>query len=75
MIYMGIFRYRGEEIQFYLSIFLVILGCVYLTFDLLIIIMPGIINPDDYILAALMLYMDIAQIFWNLLILMSKKDK
>ena len=71
MMWMGIFRYKGEEMQFYLSLALVILGCVYLTFDLLIIIMPGVVNKDDYILAALMLYMDIAQIFWNLLILMS----
>ena len=53
---------------------MVVVGCIYLCFDLLIVIMPGGISHEDYILAALLLYMDIAQLFWNLLILFSKKE-
>ena len=74
MIYMSIYKYSGQEIQFYFSLVMVVVGCIYLCFDLLIIIMPKGISHEDYILAALLLYMDIAQLFWNLLILFSKKD-
>ena len=60
LIYMGLMRYKNEEIFIALSVLIVVLSCLYICFDLFIIVMPGIINKDDYILAALMLYIDIA---------------
>jgi len=73
-VFMGVFRLGGNSFSFVFSIAMVICACVYLVFDLLCVIIPNVMDKEAYILASLMLYMDMAQLFWHLLILFSKKD-
>lgn len=46
---------------------------IFIIFDLLYIILPGVADMDDYILAALNLYLDIARLFYYLLMLLGDK--
>ena len=74
MFMMHVFVAKGNEWQIVFAVMLIICGSIYLVWDLCYIIVPGIADKDDYALAAVLLYLDIAQIFWNLLILFGEKD-
>ena len=50
----------------YLSLMITVTG-LYILIDLLYIITPGAMNLDDYILGALMLYLDLIQMFLYIL--------
>ena len=60
MISFGGFTYKDEKLKILCSVIFLILACIYLCFDLICVITPNVMDKDDYILAALMLYMDIA---------------
>ena len=75
LIFMHFFVYKDREWMIWFSIAMIVLACFYLVWDLLYVIVPGIANKDDYIFAALQLYLDLAQIFYHLLILFGEKDK
>lgn len=54
---------------------MLVVSGAYVIFALLFIIVPGITDKDDYILGALNLYLEIARLFyWLLVILGEKKD-
>ena len=57
---MHLFQYKDRQWTIWLSVAMIILSCIYLAWDLLYVIVPEIANKDDYIFAALRLYMDIA---------------
>ena len=52
----------------------VVLTGVYILVDLLMIMTPDAISHDDYILGAVMLYIDLVRMFLYMLILMAKRD-
>ena len=47
---------------------------IYIMFTMLMIIIPEITSKEDYILAALRLYVEIARLFYYVLIILGKKD-
>lgn len=53
------------------------LGCliagIYIVFALLMLIIPGMTDYDDYILGALRLYVEIVRLFYYMLILLGDK--
>ena len=55
------------------------IGCliagIYIVFALIVLIIPGVTDPDDYILGALRLYVEIARLFYYTLIILGKKKK
>ena len=57
---MGGFHRKDQGFGILFSVCMIVIGCFYLCFDLLLIIMPGFVDPEDYILAAMMLYLDVA---------------
>eukprot|EP00806_Schmidingerella_arcuata_P000856 Macronucleus_1772.p1 GENE.Macronucleus_1772~~Macronucleus_1772.p1 ORF type:complete len:266 (+),score=27.70 Macronucleus_1772:1-798(+) len=46
---------------------------IYIVFALIIIIIPGVTDKDDYILGALRLYMEIARLFYYVLIILGDR--
>ena len=70
----GLFTSEGLDMMMVLlSIAAIPIVSVYIVIDLCRIIIPGGINKEDYILASLMLYMDIANLFYHILIILGKK--
>ena len=59
-IFMGMFRFKDQWFGIFFSVCIIICGCIYLCFDLLLVIIPDIMDKDEYILAALRLYLDVA---------------
>merc|ERR1712151_232566 len=74
-VFVGIFKIGGREFQIWFSVIMIICACVYLVFDLCCVIIPNVMDKDEYVLASLMIYTDIAQIFWHLLILFGEKKE
>ena len=60
MIFIGPFVMKDNEWTFWMSIIMIGLASVYLFWDLCYVIIPDIANKDDYVFAALRLYLDIA---------------
>lgn len=55
------------------SIIVVIISGIFIIFDLLLIIVPSAIDKEDYIMAALTLYLDIARLFYHLMQIFGEK--
>jgi FtsH-binding integral membrane protein len=51
----------------------VLIAGIYILIDLLMILEPGIMKTDDYIMGALMLYLDLVRLFLYILELMGKR--
>ena len=51
----------------------IVITGAYIIFALLVIIIPDVVDKDDYIIAALRLYIEIARLFFYLLILLGNK--
>ena len=65
LVFIAIFsgHFSGAKDQWFgllFSVSMIIVGCFYLCFDLLLIIIPNLMDKDEYILAAMMLYLDVA---------------
>jgi len=56
-----------------LSMLMVAISGAFIIFDLMLIIIPGAIDKEDYILAALNLYLDIARLFYYILRIFGEK--
>lgn len=52
----------------------VICSGIFILVDLLLIMKPGLMEYDDYILGALNLYLDIVRMFVYLLMLLGKRE-
>ena len=57
------------------SVFGVVFYGAYVLIDLMYIIVPGALSFDDYILGALMLYIDLVRMLMHLLILLADAKK
>ena len=68
-------NYHDKTMVFAVSLIFCAISGVFIVFDLLLIILPGAIDKEDYILAALNLYLDIARLFLNLLRLLGEEKK
>ena len=66
-------RMNDPGLVFAISLIMVVVVGIYIIFDLLQIIIPGIVDKDDYIFAALQLYIDIAYLFYYLLLLLGDR--
>ena len=55
-----------------LSALCVIISGVYIIIDLKMILERGETDPEDYIMAALILYLDLVRLFYHLLIIFGK---
>lgn len=69
---MGLFGLRDHYISIIFSVVMIICACLYLVWDLCCVIIPNVMDKDEFVLASLMLYMDISQIFYHLLLLLSE---
>ena len=58
---------------FCLGVLMLAISGIFIIFDLLLIIIPGAVDKEDYIMAALNLYLDIARLFYYILILFGEK--
>ena len=56
-----------------ISCAMLVISGAYVIFALLFIIVPGVTDKDDYILGALNLYLEIARLFYWLLIILGEK--
>ena len=56
-----------------LSVVLCALSGAFIIFDLVVILIPGAADKEDYILHALSLYLDIVRLFIQLLIILGEK--
>ena len=62
--------FHDKALVFAASLALCAMSGIFIIFDLHYVIIPGVADHNDYILAALNLYLDIARLFWYLLILL-----
>lgn len=72
MVFFG--GFKDYTTQLVMSLLVCAITGVYIIFDLLVIILPGVADKDDYILYALNLYIDLARLFMHLMIILGKKD-
>ena len=66
-------RFQDKMLVFALGVIMLAVSGIFILFDLLMIIVPGAVDKEDYILAALNLYLDIARLFLRILALFGKK--
>ena len=72
MVFFGGFKDYTQQLV--LSLLVCAITGIYIIFDLVVIILPGVADKDDYILYALNLYVDIARLFMHLMIILGKRD-
>ena len=60
MMMMHVFVAKDNWWQIIMAVTLIIFGTIYLVADLCFVIIPGMLDKDDYALAALILYLDLA---------------
>ena len=65
-------NFKDKAMVFAISLIMCAVSGIFIIFDLLYIIIPGVADTDDYILAALNLYLDIARLFYYLLQLLGE---
>ena len=72
---MAIFTWSFADRWMVVAISLGICVCtgIYIVFALLVIIIPDVTDKDDYILGALRLYMEIARLFYYVLIILGDR--
>ena len=58
---------------FAVSLIMILVVGVYIIFALLMIVIPEVTDKEDYILAALRLYLEIARLFFYILMILGKK--
>ena len=63
---------QDKTLVFTISLIMCATSGIFIIFDLLYIILPGVADLDDYILASLNLYLDIARLFYYLLVLLGE---
>lgn len=68
-------NFKDKVLVFCLGVALLAISGAYIVFDLLVIIIPGVVDKDDYILAALQLYIDVARLFFRILSLLGRRKK
>ena len=66
-------RFQDKMLVFALGVIMLAVSGIFILIDLLMIIVPGAVDKEDYILAALNLYLDIARLFLRILALFGKK--
>ena len=62
--------FHDKALVFAASMILCATSGIFIIFDLHYVLIPGVADHNDYILAALNLYLDIARLFWYLLVLL-----
>ena len=69
MLFIIVFMYNPQDtaLVFAISCGACVLAGIYIMFALFFIIVPGIEDPEDYILGALRLYLEIARLFFWLI--------
>ena len=68
-------QFQDKTLVFVLGVIMLAVSGIFILFDLLMIIVPGAVDKEDYILAALNLYLDIARLLFNILVLFGKKKQ
>ena len=68
-------QFQDKTLVFVLGVIMLAVSGIFILFDLLMIIVPGAVDKEDYILAALNLYLDIARLFYYILILFGEKKQ
>lgn len=66
-------NFTDKRLIFTISLLMVVISGIFIIFDLMMIIVPNAVDKEDYILAALNLYLDIARLFLNLLRILGEK--
>lgn len=66
-------NFHDKTLVFVSSLSMVLVTGIYIIFVLLTIILDGVVDKEDYILAALRIYLEIARIFYYLLLILGKK--
>ena len=56
-----------------LSLTIIVIVGGYIVFALFLLIIPGVTDKDDYILAALRIYIEIARLFFYILMILGKR--
>lgn len=72
---MSMGNFHDKTVIFIVSLLMCAASGIFIIFDLLYIIIPGVADHDDYILAALNLYLDIGRMFYYLLLLFGEEKK
>ena len=67
-------QFQDKTLVFVLGVIMLAVSGIFILFDLLMIIVPGAVDKEDYILAALNLYFDIARLFYILVLFGEKKQ-
>ena len=67
-------QFQDKTLVFVLGVIMLAVSGIFILFDLLMIIVPGAVDKEDYILAALNLYLDIARLFYILVLFGEKKQ-
>ena len=66
-------NFNDKTLVFVSSLSMVLMIGIYIIFVLLTIILDGVVDKEDYILAALRIYLEIARLFYYLLLLLGKR--
>ena len=72
LIMLSSMKSQDKALVFTISLIMCATSGIFIIFDLLYIILPGVADLDDYILASLNLYLDIARLFYYLLVLLGE---
>ena len=72
LIMLSSMKSQDKTLVFTISLIMCATSGIFIIFDLLYIILPGVADLDDYILASLNLYLDIARLFYYLLVLLGE---
>ena len=67
------FFYGMQAYLIWASCACVLISGIYIIFDLKMILERGATDPEDYIMAALTLYVDLMRLFYHLLILFASR--
>ena len=68
-------NFHDKTMVFAVSLIVVVISGIFIIFDLVMIIVPSAMDKEDYILAALTLYLDIARLFYHLMVIFGEEKK
>lgn len=75
LVTMVIYNPKDKAIVVAISLVMIVIVSVYIVYDLLFIIVPGCSDKDDFILGALMLYLDIARLFFHMMRILGERRR
>ena len=75
LIMVNTIQFQDQMLVFVLGVIILACSGIFILYDLLMIIVPGAVDKEDYMLAALNLYLDIARLLFNILVLFGKKKQ